>query len=378
MTGQRLPYTVHTQPGLADFRLTTRMHGILMFITSFALFKPVILELESKPRIFFEPMPFQKNALRISNIEWDPVEPTWAIVQYEDRLIEEPILEMMLKNKAYCESMGYAYIFVNTKYGDIPPYWAKVQIVNEILQLRFSDSNDHVYAGVMWMDTDAVINDDKRRIEQIGHPEKVFFGSPDPSGIGMSAKFNAGVWIVKNSVSGRAIMIDWMKSFDTVNWINSEGKWSAKHSWAGETFEQGAFEKHVLPKYSEIIDIMPWYVLQGVDKARTDSFALHLFSCGPSLAAGLIRVDRTILRILRTKHAQGIDSTIPPGLLLTYKVNLGAALLEIANHSGDKSEFMALYDEAEQVLLSGLELEPTCSNCMSSLASVRKNRLLRS
>ena len=193
----------------------------------------------------------------------------------------------------------------------------------------------------------------------------------------MSAKFNAGVWIVKNTITGRNLMSDWMNAYDQTHWVNTNGKWNAKQSWAGETFEQGAFEKHIMPNYMFAIDILPWHTLQGIDSSRKDSFALHLFSYGPALAAGMITVDRFVLRMLRTKHMQGVDSTIPPGLLLTYKVNLGAALLDIANRSGDPREFAALYDEAERVLLSGLDLEPACDNCRASLASVRKNRIIR-
>jgi hypothetical protein len=79
-------------------------------------------------------MPFQKDALRISNDRWNLVESRsrWAIVQYDDRPIEEPILELLRKNKEYCERHGYSYVFLNDKYHDVPPYWAKVKGVHEI------------------------------------------------------------------------------------------------------------------------------------------------------------------------------------------------------------------------------------------------------
>ena len=223
----------------------------------------------------------------------------------------------------------------------------------------------------MWMDTDAVVHNFETPIDKAGKPEKTFICSPDPSGIGMSAQFNAGVWIVKNTDVGRAIMNSWMSAYDPVHWTDADGKWIAKQGWAGETFEQGAFEKNILPRYRSSIEILPWHILQGIDAHRTDSFALHLFSYGPALAIGLIRMDSNVLRVLRTKHTQGISSTIPPGLLLSYKVNLGAALLDMANRSCDPREFRALYDEAERVLLSGIELEHACDNCRLSLASAR-------
>ena len=113
-----------------------------------ALLCAVTAQQDSSRSSLNEPMPFQNDALRISNIQLSPVEPTWAVVQYEDRSIEEPILELMQRNKGYCEKMGYYYVFIKQKYKDIPPYWAKVKSVNEVLQLRFSDSKEYVFKGV--------------------------------------------------------------------------------------------------------------------------------------------------------------------------------------------------------------------------------------
>ena len=64
-------------------------------------------------------------------------------------------------------------------------------------------------------------------------------------------------------------------------------------------FQSGdVFEKYVMPKHRSSIDILPWHVLQGMDFERKDSFILHLFSCGPALSQGLIRVNYLILGIL--------------------------------------------------------------------------------
>ena len=320
-------------------------------------------------------MNFQLDALRISNYELQPVEKTWALVQYDDRPLDKMALEFVNRNKYYCKIHGYTYIFLNKGYEHLPPYWAKVKIAWDILQLEFSDHAEHVFKGVIWMDMDAVVYDLDRRLEDLGgDPDKSFIYAPDP--IGLSSSFNAGVWMVRNTPAGRHVMSTWFGQFRPEAWRRAASRWSTTGEWAGENYEQGAFINRVAPRLAESLQALAWQTLQGISPATAGAFALHLFSCGHALGLGLIKADRHILEVLRAKHAQGDAAAVPPIQLLVMKINLGAALLEVAN-AADAAAAAALYAEGEAVLESALRLDPACGSCASNLASIRRNRLLR-
>lgn len=321
-------------------------------------------------------MPFQMDALRISNAEWQPSERPWAIVQYDDRPLDEMSLGFVNRNSYYCKIHHCAYVFLNSGYEHMPPYWSKVRIAWDLLRLKFSDSEAHLFSGVMWLDMDAVILDLERPIDKLGlDPAKSFACAPDP--VGLSSSFNAGVWLVRNTPAGHGLMAAWLGQYRPDAWRRADGRWASHSDWAGESYEQGAFVHHVAPAHAAAIQLLPWEVLQGMSPATPGAFALHFFSCGHALGLGLLQVDRHILQILRTKHAQGDAAAVPLRPLLTMKINLAAALLETANRDGDPAAALALYDEGEAVMAAALRLDPECGPCASNIDRIRRNRAIR-
>jgi hypothetical protein len=53
-------------------------------------------------------------------------------------------------------------------YAHIPPWWAKVMIVSDIIMQERHSSSKQAYQRVMWMDTDAVVWDLNRKIDSVG------------------------------------------------------------------------------------------------------------------------------------------------------------------------------------------------------------------
>ena len=72
--------------------------------------------------------------------------------------------------------------------------------------------------------------------------------------------FNAGVWFVRNDFRGQFILDSWMSSYDAKHWFFNKvsNEWTTDGSWAGDTYEQGAFHKILgadfLKRYVQYID----------------------------------------------------------------------------------------------------------------------------
>jgi hypothetical protein len=168
----------------------------------------------------------------------------WLIVQYDDRPLSETDEKLLERNREYAKKHGYDHIFISEGYNDIPAYWRKVKIVQEML-------NRH-NKGVMWLDTDAVIHDMNRTIDSFYKSEKGFIKAIDIFG---NNKFNAGVWIIKNTPKMKELMEDWMKLYKKEDWKNEgNGKWSTHGAWAGNVYEQGSFAKHITGKHEKNIN----------------------------------------------------------------------------------------------------------------------------
>jgi len=196
----------------------------------------------------------------------------WAVLQYDNRLLDNNFDELVRRNRAYAKRHGYEYIYKKTGYDYITPYWAKVKITNELMREQIPGTNTKRYKGVMWLDTDAVIIDHKKTLDEFFKEGKSFVTCPDPPWF--NSPFNAGIWIVKNDKVGREIISEWMGKYDSTKWFLENGKWKTHGIWSGVDYEQGAFSKYILSKYRRYIDILPWYFFQ----AKSDDRSLHTFT----------------------------------------------------------------------------------------------------
>jgi hypothetical protein len=189
-----------------------------------------------------------------------------AIVQYDDRELSKIDQDLMARNQAYCKKHGYEYIFVSEGYDNLPPYWRKTQLVKDLL---FTDK----YSGILWLDTDACVFDMDRKLSTIELAKYYFYFSKDMHG----SKFCAGVWMVKNSRIGKEIMTKWIDAYNPESWRNKNGVWRTNNTWAGPMYEQGAFEKHILPHYIKYMKEYPHTMLQSIDWNNPDTFILHFY-----------------------------------------------------------------------------------------------------
>lgn len=177
---------------------------------------------------------------------------TYLILQYDSRSIKKEFRTLININKKYCSLYGYDYILDTKKY-NLPPYWIKVMLVDKLLKTN-------KYKGILWLDTDAVINDFSISLDSICCPNKSiyyayeFFERHDPIKKDFTGlyRFNAGVWFVLNNKMGKEIMNAWLSLYDPQKWSFINKKWECIDcKWAGLEYEQGSFEKYIIPKYKK-------------------------------------------------------------------------------------------------------------------------------
>jgi len=299
---------------------------------------------------------------------------SWAVVQYDSRDVSSGrIPEILHRNRRYCDMHNYTHYLFREGLEDIPPYWRKVEIVRRILSLKIEDAP--VFRGVMWLDTDAVIwNYANYTLDGLLPSGFSFAYSADPQGIDSPSPFNAGVWMVRNSKKGRAIMKHWMSLFVPEQWrVSEKGKWvSSGRMWAGDEYEQGSFRNHVLQqgRFSESLLQLPWYVLNGIPGATYDrSFVLHFCGLANALSAGLVAVDSTIVELLRIKYEQSRRAQMHRTYMQYLSVNFGVALLRLGSELGSYD----MLKESEEVFLEELREDPGYELCKQNLGAVRKH-----
>ncbi len=206
------------------------------------------------------------------------------ILQIENR--SDPLLEEFMKrNKRYCEAHGYDYLRMESGRDNVSYYWSKVFELDRLMKERPD-------VGLFcWLDSDAFVVDLDRDIRSFLESKDGFsmFISPDQPE--WDAKFNAGVFIVRNDEMGRSIVGNWKSFYPPKNWKREGKKWVSigydpndkKTHWAGVYYEQGAFIHYVLedPKFAKYIYSFPYYVLQEFDcklPHKDQTFSIHLAS----------------------------------------------------------------------------------------------------
>jgi hypothetical protein len=216
-----------------------------------------------------------KTVLVLSKLEGFRTNETskWAVVQFDNRPLSDDYQKLVELNKKYCHMYAYDHYFYSNEYNHITPYWAKIHAVQNVLNMKNGDSPK--YAGVLWIDTDAVIDNTKIKLNDVS--SKDFFCSGDPPL--WHSPFNAGVWGVRSTPIGYKIINKWIELYNAVStaWsTDSTGAWKSTGGWAGNTYEQGAFIENILHSeaFRNHIDILPWEYLQDI-KHTDKSITLH-------------------------------------------------------------------------------------------------------
>jgi len=191
---------------------------------------------------------------------------------------------MLVKlNKEYAKKHGYDYEFMTTQY-HMPPYWIKVKLTKYFLDKKLPNGHQK-YKGVMFIDTDAVIVKPEITLDNLTAPYKDFIAAADinykyfPND---QSPFNAGIFIVRNTVKSRELFDTWMKVYEGVKrfWIFNGTTWHTNGNWAGAFYEQGSFVDQVLPKHGSTIDLVNEQILQAqyipdMEPIRPETFVIH-------------------------------------------------------------------------------------------------------
>lgn len=170
-----------------------------------------------------------------------------CLVQYDDRhtvLFEE----LMKYNRTYAARHSYEYIRPTQTY-DIPPYWIKVRIIQQLLQER----PDLEY--IMWLDSDAVVHDRAKPIESLfetGGPDFLISYCPWNKNH-TDHVLNVGVFVIRVTPQTKRLVNDWFACYKKERWTHTKGEWKTDGEWAGDDYEQGSFNTMILPKYEKII-----------------------------------------------------------------------------------------------------------------------------
>ena len=140
-----------------------------------------------------------------------------CVVQYDTREASP----MMLSNEHRCTAMKNCAYVRHTSHA-LPPYWAKIAI------LRAMMSDTPACDVLMWLDSDAGM-----RFSNVGSILTLWTSD----GVAMLAttdpppfhgKFNAGVFAIKNSDVGKAILTKWLSYYNPKQWTRDAktGGWS--------------------------------------------------------------------------------------------------------------------------------------------------------
>ena len=88
------------------------------------------------------------------------------------------------------------------------------------------------------------------------------------------------------------------------------------------------------------------------------------------------RLDHQVIRAFRTEHAAA-ELAGPTFRLVHAKINLGSALLNMANDATSPAEYVGMYQESEELLLAAMKLDPSNADARHNIDMVRQNRLKR-
>ena len=188
------------------------------------------------------------------------------VIQYEDRR-DDQLEELMSYNIEYCRKQGYIYYRPFEKI-DIPPYWIKVLLVKQIM-IAHPDVKT-----IAWLDSDAVVHDTARRIETLFPADKDFLISYCPWG---GEVLNVGAFYIRVNDTTRQLVNDWWNCYTTANWNKVGGRWKCSGPWAGIDYEQGSFNKTVLPRYPEVVGKYVYTIFdESAAFPKPETFSCHL------------------------------------------------------------------------------------------------------
>lgn len=165
----------------------------------------------------------------------------------------------------YAKKYNYDYKFYTTC--DYNVYWCKIQFVLDSLE-----TNNYDY--VTWLDSDTIIRDKDIDIGDIlnKYASDIFVASDNISKYDL---INAGMFIIKNSETGREFLRDCIRNVKK-SCFNSDG--TLKGVWAATCYEQGQMNLLIADKYYDNTTVLPNEVLLNYGICTDGSFIIHLYA----------------------------------------------------------------------------------------------------
>lgn len=189
-----------------------------------------------------------------------------AFITFENR--EEEYINLHDINvKKYCDKWKYDYHRIKENNSNLSPYWYKVLLVSEIIE---SDKYDYVF----WMDSDTIINNFNIDLgEDILHKynSDIFVASDN-------IKYdivNAGLFVVKNSETGKQFIKDWLNLYLP---MCEKGNGKLKGVWAMTCYEQGTLNKLIVDKYNKNTTLLNNNLFKNSVHCDNKDFITHLYA----------------------------------------------------------------------------------------------------
>jgi hypothetical protein len=200
-----------------------------------------------------------------------------AIVFQIENRSDENLEALMGSVRDWAEERNYEY----REYGETNPdmchYWQKPFKLREIM----NENPETEY--ILWFDSDIYVYDFRKDPIDYMTDDLDFVAAHDPDDPKDTEDwFNAGVFCVRNSESGRRLVDKWISLYDASKWSkDAEGKWVTEDRWAGPNYEQGAFCEQILQKseFKNKIKILPSTVFNELFNWKNpgpECFSVHL------------------------------------------------------------------------------------------------------
>jgi hypothetical protein len=198
-----------------------------------------------------------------------------TLIQYETRA--NPRRQALLaENRRYCHRHGYEYLNISN-ISDLPPQWMKVSLA--LLVLRAAQDG----GIVCWLDSDAVIVDKNRKIEDVmatfGGSGEVFLAGGSSGGLLGAPQFNSSVFFIRTGDVARQLLEDWMDLYTPKNWIHAGTSWRLSvGSGTEKDLPGGAFVEGILPRYNKHVKLVESDIFNCVTPNFADVRA-RVFAC---------------------------------------------------------------------------------------------------
>jgi hypothetical protein len=166
----------------------------------------------------------------------------------------------------YCRKWkNVNYFFTNEC--DTNMYWCKLYLIREKLQ-----TNNYDY--VMWMDTDAVIINDKISLQKLvnSYSSDIFISNDTYYKIHKTNILCAGVFIIKNSDIGKKFIDECIYTWENSKCFKNE---KIQGIYAQLCYEQGTMNYLIYEKYIKYTTILEPKIFRNSFICNKNSFILH-------------------------------------------------------------------------------------------------------